>query len=149
MKKDGFFFVIKKVSVVSQIIDKMSARATLNNLEPKINVLGDAVEEIRSCLIAFNARATETDAIQDKVEDRLIALEDKVDRLIALEDKVERIHDYLNTAIKRINAIHKYIDTVTDIRCHEEMPTSDEEEFDFDDYDDKIDEQLTRINNTQ
>ena len=138
-KRTGFF-IYKKVSVVSQIIGKMSARATLNNLEPKINVLGDAVEEIRSCLIAFDARATETGVIQDKVEDRLIVL----------EDKVERIHDYLNAVVDRINDLHKWVDTFRDkdLCSHEEMGTSDEEEeFEFDDYDDKIDEQVARIKN--
>ena len=38
--------------------------------------------------------------------------------------------------------------TDKDLRRHEKIDTSDEEEeegFDFDDYDDKIDEQLARI----
>ena len=103
------------MSVVSQIIDK-SARATLNNMEPKINVMGDAVEEIRSCLILFG---TETDVIQDKVDDCLNVL----------EDEVERIHGYLNTVVDRINEVRKRVETLTDkdLRSHEEMDTSDDQ----------------------
>ena len=73
----------------------MSGNATLNRLEPKIVVLGHAGEEI-----------------QDKVEERLTVLEDKVeDRLTVLEDKVEWIHKHLIAGIKRINDLHKRVDS--------------------------------------
>ena len=115
----------------------MSAKATLNKLEPKLNVLGHAVEEIQSTLTGFDARAQVVDAIQDKVEDRLTVLEDKVeDRLTIVEDKVERIQDHLHLVVDTINTILKRLNK--DLRCYEGMPASDEE-FEFDD---KIDEQL-------
>ena len=85
------------------------------------------------------------------MEDKVERFHDKAeDRLIVLEDKVERIHDYLNAVVDRINDLHKWVDTFTDkdLRCRERIDTSDEEEeFEFDDYDDKIDEQVARIKN--
>ena len=86
--------------MVRVIIGK-SARATLNNMKP----MGDAVEEIRSCLILSG---TETDVIQDKVDDCLNVL----------KDEVERIHAYLNTVVDRINEVRKRV---------EEMDTSDDQ----------------------
>ena len=110
----------------------MSAHAILNRLEPKIIVLGHAVEEIKSTLTGFDARAEVVDGIQDKVEDRLAVVEGKVDKI---QDHLHLLVDTINVILKRLNK---------DLRCYEEMPTSDEE-FDFDDYNDKIDEQVTRM----
>ena len=98
----------------------MSAKATLNRLEPKIIVLGHADEEIqdkakdrltvledkdeaRLTVLEDKVEARLT-VLEDKVEARLTALEDKVEaRLTVLEDKVEWIHKYLINGIKRIN----------------------------------------------
>ena len=112
------------MSVVSQIIDKMSAKATLNNLEPKINVLGDAVEKIRSGLIDSDARAKEADEAKEQLEYRVTLLEDlmKSDarakegveeeerleyRVTLIEDKVELLHKHLNAVLDRINDLHR------------------------------------------
>ena len=95
------------MSILSQIIDKkMSAKATLNRLEPKIVVLGHADEEIQDKVEDMLT------VLEDKVEGRLIVLEDKVeDRLTVLEDKVEWIHKHLIDGIKRINDLHKRVDS--------------------------------------
>ena len=141
----------------------MSARATLNRLEPEIIVLGRAIQDVQSGLIDSDARAKEADETQEQLEYRVTLLEDlmKSDarakegvegeerleyRVTLIEDKVELLHKHLNAAFDRINDIHKWVDTLTDkdLRCHEEMVLSDEE-FDFSDYSDKIDEEIVRV----
>ena len=94
-----------------------------NDGPPSKEARGD-VEEIKSTLTDFDARAQVVDAIQDKVEDRLTVL----------EQKVEQIQDHLHLVVDTVNVILKKINK--DLRCYKEMPTSDEE-FEFDD---KIDE---------
>ena len=130
MKKPGFE-KYEKVNIVRQIIDKMSAHAILNKLEPKIIVLGHAVEEIKSTLTDFDGRVNFVDGIQDKIEDRLTVVEGKVTKI---EDHLHLLVDTLNVVLKKLNKDY-----------HEEILTSDEE-FDFDDWDDKIDEEVRRMN---
>ena len=86
----------------------MSAKATLNRLEPKIIALGHAVEEIQSTLTGFDARAQVVDGIQDKVEDRLTVV----------EGKVEQIQDHLHLVVDTINVILKRLNK--DLWCYEE-----------------------------
>ena len=95
----------------------MSARATLNRLEPQINVISHTIQHVQSSLIESDVRAKEAAEAEERLEYRVNLI----------EDKVELIYEHLNTAIKRINDLHKWIDTLTDkdLRCHEEFDFSD------------------------
>ena len=95
----------------------MSARATLNKLEPQINVLSDTLQDVKMSL-------RETDAcVQDVVD----AQERLQDRLDFVEEEMMSLKVHINTAIKRINDIHQWIKdnlkdvAVVDLSCHEEF----------------------------
>ena len=95
----------------------MSARATLNRLEPQINVISHTIQDVQSSLIESDVWAKEAAEAEERLEYRVNLI----------EDKVELLHEHLNTAIERINDLHKWIDTLTDkdLRCHEEFDFSD------------------------
>ena len=116
----------------------MSEHEILNRLEPKIIVLGHAVEEIKSTLTSFDARAQVVDGIEDKVEDRLAVVEGKVDKI---QDHLHLLVDTINVILKRLNK---------NLRCDEKMGVSDDDdddddEFDLSDYDEKIDLEVAKI----
>ena len=95
----------------------MGARAILNRVEPWINVISDTVQDVQMSLIESDVGAKEAAEAQERLEDRVNLI----------EDEVKLLQEHLNTAIKRINDLHKWIDTLTDkdLRCHEEFDFSD------------------------
>ena len=104
----------------------MAARATLNKLEPRINVISNTLQDVKIDLRGTDARLQDAVAAEERLEDRVDLV----------EEQVELIKEHLNKAIQRINAIHKYVDTYIgrDLYC--------DEEFDFSDLSD--DEQNTK-----
>ena len=95
----------------------MAARATLNRIEPRINVISHTLQDVKLSLRSTDARVRDVTAIEEHLEDRIDLI----------EDEVELLKEYLNTAIKRINDLHKWVDTFTDkdLRCHEEFDFSE------------------------
>ena len=77
----------------------MSARATLNKLEPQINVLSDTLQDVKMSLRGTDA------CVQDVVD----AQEHLQDRLDFVEEETMSLKVHINTAIKRINDIHQWI----------------------------------------
>ena len=104
----------------------MAARATLNKLEPRINVISNTLQNVKSFLRGTDGRVRDVTAAEERLKDRVDLI----------EEQVELIKEHLNKAIQRINAIHKYVDTYIDrdLYC--------DEEFDFSDLSD--DEQNTK-----
>ena len=102
----------------------MSARATLNKLEPQINVLSDTLQDVKISLRGTDACVQDVVDAQERLQDRLDFVEEEMMSL-----KVQRadLIEHLNTAIKRINDIHQWLKdnlqdvTVDDLRCHEEF----------------------------
>ena len=105
----------------------MSARATLNKLEPQINVLSDTLQDVKMSLRGTDACVQDVVDAQERLQDRLDFVEEEMMSL-----KVQRVDliEHLNTAIKRINDIHQWLKdnlpslqdvTVDDLRCHEEF----------------------------
>ena len=95
----------------------MAARATLNRIEPRINVISHTLQNVKLSLRSTDARVRDVTAIEERLEDRIDVI----------EDEVELLKEYLNTAIKRINDLHNWVDTFTDkdLRCHEEFDLSE------------------------
>ena len=95
----------------------MAARATLNRIEPRINVISHTLQNVKLSLRSTDARVRDVTAIEERLEDRIDVI----------EDEVELLKEYLNTAIKRINDLHNWVDTFTDkdLRCHEEFDFSE------------------------
>ena len=122
----------------------------MNRVEPEIIALRYSIEEIRSALIDSDERGKKAEKYQEQLEDRVTLLEDlsvqTEERVKAIEYNVELVHEHLNKAITRINALHKWLDSLTDkdLRCYEKLDVSDEE-FDLSDYDDKVTEEIARV----
>ena len=95
----------------------MAARATLNRIEARINVISHTLQNVKLSLRSTDARVRDVTAIEERLEDRIDVI----------EDEVELLKEYLNTAIKRINDLHNWVDTFTDkdLRCHEEFDFSE------------------------
>ena len=95
----------------------MAARATLNTLEPRINVISNTLQDVKLSLHGTNARVRDVTAAEERLEDRVDFI----------EEQVELIKEHLNKTIKRINDIHKWVDTLIDkdLYCHEEFDFSD------------------------
>ena len=126
----------------------------MNRLEPEMIVLRHHIQEIQSSLIISDERGKEAEKNQEQLEHRVSVLEDICvlavegieQRVKFVEQNVEILNKHLNDAITRINVLHKCLKSLTnnDLRCKEELDDSDEE-FDFSDYSDKIDEEITRV----
>ena len=122
----------------------------MNRVEPEIIALRYSIEEIRSALINTNERGKTAEKYQEQLEDRVTLLEDlsvqTEERVKAIEYNVELVQEHLNKAITRINDLQKWLDRWTDkdLRCYEKLDVSDEE-FDLSDYDDKITEEIARV----
>ena len=95
----------------------MAARATLNKLKPQIDVISNTLQDVKLSLRGTDARVRDVTAAEERLEDRVDFI----------EEQVELIKEHLNKAIKRINDIHKYVDTYIDkdLYCHEEVDFSD------------------------
>ena len=95
----------------------MAARATLNRLEPRINVISHTLQDIKLSLIESDVRGEENADAAERLENRVNLI----------EDEVELIKENLNTAIERINALNKRVNTFTDkdLRCYEEIDYSE------------------------
>ena len=95
----------------------MAARATLNTLEPQINVISNTLEDVKLFLRGTDGRVRDVTAAEERLEDRVDLI----------EEHVELIKEHLNKAIQRINDIHKYVDTYIDkdLYCHEQPDFSD------------------------
>ena len=105
----------------------MSARATLNKLEPQINVLSDTLQDVKMSLGEMSLDVQDGVDAQERLQNRLDVVEEEM-----LSLKVQRVDliKHLNTAIKRINDIHQWLKdnlpclqdvTVDDLHCHEEF----------------------------
>ena len=81
----------------------MDARAILNSLEPKINVISHALDDVKLDLRGTDARLQDAVAVGEALEDRVEVL----------EDKVELIYENLNKVIDRINVLHEWLKTFT------------------------------------
>ena len=94
-------------------------------------------------------RGKEVEKTQEQLEHRVAVLEDLCvlavegieQRVQFAEQNVEILNKNLNDAITRINMLHKCLKDLTDkdLRC------DDDEEFDFSDYDDKVAEEIVRV----
>ena len=94
----------------------MSARAILNKVEPQIKALSDTLQDVKLSLRGTDA------CVQDVVD----AEERLQDRMDFIEEQMRLLKEHLNTAIKRINDIHRWVDNLVDkdnldLRCHEEF----------------------------
>ena len=126
----------------------------MNRLEPEIIALKDSIKEIQACLIVSHERGKEAEKNQEALEHRVSVLEDICvlavegieQRVKFVEQNVEILDKNMTAAITRINDLHKCLKSLAnnDLRCKEELDNSDEE-FDLSDYDDKIDEEITRV----
>ena len=105
----------------------MSARATLNKLEPQINALSDTLQDVKMSLGDTDECVHDVVNAQEHLQDRLDVVEEEM-----LSLKVQRVDliKHLNTAIKRINDIHQWLNdnlsslqvvTVDNLRCDEEF----------------------------
>ena len=104
----------------------MSARAILNRVEPEINAIRNTVQDVQLYLNNTDERVRDITITEERLEDRVDLI----------EEKVKLLHEHLNTAIKRINDLHKQIDTFTDkdLHCYEDFDfseISDEDEIEL------------------
>ena len=102
----------------------MAERATMNRLEPRINVISNTLQDVKSFLRGTDVRIRDVTAAEERLEDRVDFI----------EEQVELIKEHLNKAIKRINDIHKWVGTFIDkdLYCHEEfdfLELSDDEQI--------------------
>ena len=95
----------------------MTARAALNTLEPRINVISNTLQDVKLFLRGTDACIRDVTAAEERLENRVDVI----------EEQVELIKEHLNKAIKRINDIHKWVDTFIDkdLYCHKEFDFSD------------------------
>ena len=132
----------------------------MNRLEPEILTLRDSVRAIEACLIINDERGKDVEKTQEQLEHRVSVLEDLCaltvegleQRVQLAEQNVEILNKNLNDAITRINELHKWLNSFTDkdLRCYEKLDDSvdgdgNDDEFDFSDYDDKVTEEIVRV----
>ena len=91
----------------------MAARATLNKLEPQIKSLSDTLQDVKWC-------------VQEVVDDEG-RLQDRVD---FIEEEMKLLKEHLNTVIKEMNDIHRWVDNLVDKdnrdwRCYGEFGFAD------------------------
>ena len=122
----------------------MAARAILNKIEPKIEVLSDTVVGLKESLEGTDACVQDVYDVQETIQDRVDVLEEEVTSL-----KVQKagLINHLNMVIKEVNNMkawlkkhyNEHIDNVVDdddvvsvddLYCHEKFDftnISDEE----------------------
>ena len=94
----------------------MAARATLNKLEPQIKSLSDTLQDVKLSLHG-------TDACVQEVVDAKGRLQDRMD---FIEEEMKLLKEHLNTVIKKMKDIHRWVDNLVDKdnrdwRCYEEF----------------------------
>ena len=112
----------------------------MNRLEREITTLKNKLQNLECYLLLSNERNTELVKNQEQIEHRVNNLEELCK---ALQEDVSLIADYVNATITRVSDLHGCLNVLgdKDLRCHETMDASDDDnddEFDLDDYDDKI-----------
>ena len=128
----------------------------MNKLKGELTTLKNRLEEIESCLVLSNERNDEVVRNQEQIEHRLHNLEELHEDLrkmvTVLHEDVGLIGEYLNGVITRVNDLHRCLNEWGDkvSRCDEKSDVNDndddDDEFDLDDYNEKIDVEVARIN---
>ena len=107
----------------------MAARAILNKIEPKMEVLTDSVHCVDEPLRDTNNRVDAISEVQETLQDRMDVTEEEIS---GLKGQYVEVVNHLNAVIKELNNLKRYLKTtvdknhtMSDLRsvddCHEEI----------------------------
>ena len=107
-----------------------------------IKVVMQCVVETRRDVAVVRKDVVMLDNQQEGIEHRLSNFEE---RLTNIEEYMDTLATHMNNAIERINAIHLYLKAEQkqeeqSLLCHEEMLSSSDSEFNFDEHNPNDDE---------